>query len=425
LQKPPEKQPLMAAVAGSIPKATGKPKQVGASRKTGTVAPKKPVRSPLPEASPVQPEGRRYALGPAPVTVQPELLGEPGELPEAYGSRRLFLAARDPHWLYAHWDFTAEQLRQVNALSADRRPVLRVHMGSMAGPPCCEVPVHPGSRNWFVHVGQGGTKYLAELGYYREGDRAWTSLSRSDATLTPPDVVAADTDAEFATIPIDVPFEELTSLIEAVAKESVPLAEAILQLRAAGYEGLPGVEDWPKTQWTAAQESALAHAVSDTLTLDGVRRAWVGSLEITELLRRGLLHQRGSAELVSSAGIGAIGRSVPPVPGSVSSPHGAPSRRKGFWFNVNAELILYGATEPDATVTVGGRTIRLRPDGTFSFRFALPDGQYQLPALAVSADGTDHRQAELEFSRSTIYAGDVGVHPQDPSLKKPEAASVS
>jgi len=273
-------------------------------------------------------------------------------------------------------------------------------------------------------VGQGGTKYVAELGYYRQGDRVWTTVCQSEATLTPPDITAEDSDAEFATIPIDVPFEALSVLIQTVAKENVPLAEAIMQLRAAGYEGLPGVEEWPTLDWTPQRENALAHAVSDTLTLDGIRRAWVGSLEITELLRRGLLRQRGSAEFVSSAGLGVPSQPVTPAPSSVSSPYGGAPSRKGFWFNVNAELIVYGATEPDATVTLGGRPIRLRPDGTFSFRFALPDGVYELPAVAVSVDGSDQRQAALEFSRSTHYEGEVGTHPQDPNLKKPEAAAV-
>jgi hypothetical protein len=110
-------------------------------------------------------------------------------------------------------------------------------------------------------------------------------------------------------------------------------------------------------------------------------------------------------------------------PSSVSSPYGG-EERKGFWFNVNAELVIYGATEPSAQVTLGGRPIRLRPDGTFSFRFALPDGQYELPAVAVSEDGTDRRQAELAFSRSTVYSGEVGAHPQDRQLKPPHASAV-
>jgi hypothetical protein len=82
-------------------------------------------------------------------------------------------------------------------------------------------------------------------------------------------------------------------------------------------------------------------------------------------------------------------------------------------------LIIYGATERDATVTIGGRTIKLRPDGSFSYRFALPDGKYDLPVVAVSADGTDGRAAELKFSRATEIRGEVGTHPQDPALKPP------
>ena len=94
-------------------------------------------------------------------------------------------------------------------------------------------------------------------------------------------------------------------------------------------------------------------------------------------------------------------------------------RLTSFWFNVNAELIVYGATEPGAKVTLGGHEIKLRPDGTFSYRFALPDGKYELPAIAISADGTDGRSAELKFARETNYLGNVGTHPQDPSLKPP------
>jgi hypothetical protein len=98
--------------------------------------------------------------------------------------------------------------------------------------------------------------------------------------------------------------------------------------------------------------------------------------------------------------------------------------KKSFWFNVNAELIIYGATEPDAAVSIAGRKIKLRPDGSFSFRFSLPDGHYDLPAIAISADGTDSRAANLQFRRETEYRGDVGTHPQDPGLRPPKADSV-
>src|ERR1035438_6275088 len=51
--------------------------------------------------------GRKYALGPVPPSQHFETAET--ELPEAYGTKKLFLTARDPHWLYAHWDLTREQ----------------------------------------------------------------------------------------------------------------------------------------------------------------------------------------------------------------------------------------------------------------------------------------------------------------------------
>jgi hypothetical protein len=59
----------------------------------------------------------------------------------------------------------------------------------------------------------------------------------------------------------------------------------------------------------------------------------------------------------------------------------------------------------------------LRTDGTFSFRFALPDGEYPLEITGAAADGSDRRVIHLQFARQTRLTGDVGVHPQDLALK--------
>jgi hypothetical protein len=62
-----------------------------------------------------------------------------------------------------------------------------------------------------------------------------------------------------------------------------------------------------------------------------------------------------------------------------------------FWLEVGCELIVYGATEPDASVTVQGKPINLRRDGTFTLRFALPDGKQIIPVKAVSSDNIEER----------------------------------
>lgn len=355
--------------------------------------------------------GQRYALGPTPPV---EHFAEMEELPEAYGTKQLMLTARDPHWLYAHWDFTHEQLKKYNALSADGHLLLRVYEGKLGGSTLTQVHVHPESKNWFVHVGKGGTQYTAELGYNNRAGK-WVQLSASGATVTPPDSLSEDTSVRFATIPVDVPFEELVRIVKASLQENVPLAEAIQQLRAQGFRQLPEPGEFAQFKWTPEQERALASVIS----IDQVRRVWIGSLEITELVRRQLgqeISSLGAAQLQIPSSFSLA---------SLSSPFGGMERKKGFWFNVNAELIIYGATEPDATVTIGGRKINLRKDGTFSYRFVLPDGNYDLPAQATSADGDDTRSAHLKFSRDTKYRGDVGAHPQDPKMKAPLVENVS
>jgi hypothetical protein len=356
-----------------------------------------------PAPPPVSGPGQKFSLGPTPPT--PHFETAETELPEAYGTKKLSLTARDPHWLYAHWDLTREQQSRLNVKSSDGHLVLRIYANRLEGHPLYEIHVHPESRHWFVHVERAGNSYAAELGYYSSLGR-WTRVAVSSATVTPPDAVAAEAEAEFATIPFEFPFAKLMQIIEDAVRDHLPLAQAIEELRRHGHPDLPHLAPSATglaRTWTPQQEQALAKIVS----IDEVRRVWMGSLEITELIRRRLTHE------ISSFGVSSFGGS------SLSSPFGGVEKPKGFWFNVNAELIIYGATEPDAKVTLGGHEIKLRPDGSFSYRFALPDGKYDLPAVAVSADNTDARAANLKFSRETEYLGDVGAHPQDPSLEPP------
>jgi hypothetical protein len=410
-EKPPEKTAATAPLALKSKSKTLFARAVKTAKKI--LKPRRPPARPkTPEVPPILLEGdltapppaggpgEKFSLGPTPPA--PHFETAETELPEADGTKKLSLTARDPHWLYAHWDLTREQQARLNLKSADGHLVLRIYADRLEGHPLYELHVHPESRHWFLHVEHAGNSYAAELGYYTSLGR-WTHVTTSSATVTPPDAAAAETDVEFATIPIELPFARLIEIVKAAVRENLPLARAVEELRRSGHPELPRAAAAPATTWTPQQEQALAKIVS----IDEVRRVWMGSLEITELIRRRLAHD------ISSPGASSFGGS------SLSSPFGGGEQSKGFWFNVNAELIIYGATEPDAKVTLGGHEIKLRPDGSFSYRFALPDGKYDLPAVAVSADGTDARAAELKFSRETEYLGNVGAHPQDPSLKPP------
>ena len=379
-----------------------------------------------PAASVASGPGEKFSLGATP----PAQSFSGGELPDAYGTKKLFLTARDPHWLYAHWDLTREQQQALNGESTDGHLILRVFAHKIEGHPLYEIHVHPESRHWFAHVERAGTSYAAELGCYSALGK-WMRVAVSSGTVTPPDAASKEDAAEFATIPFELPFAKLMQIIEDAVRDNIPLAQAIEELRRHGHPDLPRLlpsanapaaaftAPGPARVWTPQQEQALAKIIN----IDQSRRIWMGSLEITELIRRQLSRELASQAAAqfsqTSSWSGAIT--------SLSSPPGGggAARPKGFWFNINAELIIYGATEPDAKVSIGGRKIKLRPDGSFSFRFAFPDGEFELPAIAVSADGEDGRVADLGFRRSTDYSGDVGQHPQDPALKSPTPQNVA
>lgn len=89
--------------------------------------------------------------------------------------------------------------------------------------------------------------------------------------------------------------------------------------------------------------------------------------------------------------------------GVLSSPGvttAAPNRN--FWMVVNTELIVYGATQPGAELTVQGKPIKLNEDGTFSLRFALPDGEQVIPVRAVSPDKVEERVITPVVKKNTV-----------------------
>jgi len=86
---------------------------------------------------------------------------------------------------------------------------------------------------------------------------------------------------------------------------------------------------------------------------------------------------------------------------SAASPVKKLQKQRKFWLVVDCELIVYGATEPDATVYVQGKQIKLRPDGTFTLRYALPDGKQVIPVKAISSDNEEERTITPIVTRET------------------------
>ena len=75
--------------------------------------------------------------------------------------------------------------------------------------------------------------------------------------------------------------------------------------------------------------------------------------------------------------------------------------RRKFAFDLDAELIIYGGTDPEAHVTLQGDPVELRRDGTFTVRFRLPNCRQVIPAVASSADGVEQRTIVIAVERNT------------------------
>lgn len=215
--------PVMATHAT----VSGESSPVTAERTDTTPSPK-PIRLQVPtfllegdhpSAPALSGPGKKFALGPA--GGEPHFTEPAGELSPSYGTGRLHVIARDPHWLYASWDFHRQQQLQFNTQSAHRHLVLRISAGETAARPVAEVHVHPESRHWFVHVEQDGARYTVQLGYYDQA-RRWTRVAESGPVQTPRKKFSNEGAIRFATIPFETPLEELVSAAGELIPESLP-----------------------------------------------------------------------------------------------------------------------------------------------------------------------------------------------------------
>ena len=370
-----------------------------------------------PAPSPVPAPVEQQAPGPVPAPPASSEIPKP-ELPVAYGTGRLLLAARDPRCIYAHWDLTLDQLRHFNTLSAHHHLVLRVQQQLPFRLPAVEVPLAAETWYSFVPVEHAGAEYVVELGYHQP-DGQWMAAVPQASVVTPPDAPAPLAPPIFATValpsatpaappPVSATPPVATTVEPATAHANSNARRDNAELKAAfQIPGRPG-------QWTATQARSLAQLIHSFI----VDRKQSGSIEISGLIQ-------APTEQGLPAVVTALGEAAPALLGGISKqavsslPASEKVEPRDFWLKVNAELVVYGATEPGAQLTIDGQPIQLRSDGTFTCRLAFPDGSYQLSVAARSSAG-DSRGVLLQFRRGTTAYGQVGVAAPDPSLEPPK-----
>ncbi|MGB3615800.1 MAG: DUF4912 domain-containing protein [Elainellaceae cyanobacterium] len=311
------------------------------------------------------------------------------DLPDGYGESRVVLLPRDPQWAYVYWDIPdshREELRRQGGIRLALRfydvtnidlNVQRPH--SMQQYECDEL-----AREWYLPVPVSDRDYAVEIGYLTMDGR-WLMLTRSAPVRIPPVYPSDWVEDQFLNISWD---EELRG------KTYANLEPPSQRASTAGpgesnelYDTVFGMAKSAEAQRVAGSLFGSMHQVPEQAVSSFVFPSGMGMVGMGMFSASGMgMTMSGAGLTMSGAGLAA---SMPPV------------RPRQFWLVADAELIVYGATEPDATVTIGGQPIKLNSDGTFRFQMSFQDGVIDYPIMAVAADGEQNRSIHMTFNRET------------------------
>ncbi len=261
----------------------------------------------------------------------------PKDLPAGYGKDRIVVMVRDPYWLHAYWELTRQAIQRAEAALG---------------------------QDWH------GAKPILRL----------LDVSSHDTTSSAEAIVRdVDIHGGCNNWYIDVlnPPRSYRVDIGYLARNGQFYVLARSNVVTTPRAGLSDVidENWADID---VKKADRIYAMS------GGFDPTASSLELKQLFEERLRRPMGSPA-VTSFGSGAF----------------LPGKQRKFWFQIDAELIVYGATEPSARVTLQGEPVKLRPDGTFTMRFSLPDSRQIIPAVAASADGVEERTIVLAVERNT------------------------
>ena len=282
----------------------------------------------------------------------------PAPRPSTANTSVVFLP-RDPQWAYVFWDISESDRASALATGATQLCLRVADLTGLAGGSAHphtlqEVVVDSHATEWYLPVPLCDRDYRVELGY-RKGSGGWISLAFSSV----------------ARVPAQHPSEQI---LDQFVPFSLDTAPAILPTPVEPAEADAGLHE-------RLYQTATARWRSLSRGSEAFHELGAAGLDISELN-------------TSGAGIWASGRNA-------SGIGGVASRQRSFWLVADAELIVYGATDPAARLSIGGEEVPLSADGTFRVQVPFRDGQQLYPIEAVAADGEQKRNITLEFSRST------------------------
>lgn len=318
-----------------------------------------------------------------------------GELPEGYGESRIVLMPRDPQWAYTYWDIPnghKEELRRQGGQQLALRlyDVTDIDIEYQSPHNIQEYLCDELAREWYLPVPVSDRDYLIDIGY-RCSDGRWLVLARSATVRIPPVYPSDWVEDIFVTVNWDQDLRQKTvyELTPPAKKEAI--ARAVSLSNNPIYDQIFNMAEGAEAQRIAGSLYGSMQHVAGSMIPEQAISSYVFPSGV------------GMWAIPTASGAGmnmsGVGMNMSGVGGASETLVSNHPRK--FWLVADAELIVYGATEPDATVTIGDRQIKLNPDGTFRFQMSFQDGLIDYPIKAVASDGEQTRSIQMKFERET------------------------
>ncbi|MBD2353594.1 DUF4912 domain-containing protein [Tolypothrix sp. FACHB-123] len=252
----------------------------------------------------------------------------------------------------------------------------------------------PATENSLIEIPASDRDYIAEIGYATDGEH-WVAIARSERVrvFSQPDTEDADRSGFIQT---DLETNDLA------IESNITIA--------------PRTAKWAYVTWY------FADAEQELLHNSGVSQLTIKLYDVTNLdlsYQNPQLVQQYDCEVFSSDRFVAIPNSdrdyIVEIGYLTEGDRWEALARSttvrvfsrpypDFWFVADAEIIIHGATEPDATVNIAGHPIKLKPDGTFHFRIPYSDSLIEYLMTATSANGQQTRSIHKKFSQDNPEA---------------------
>ena len=259
---------------------------------------------------------------------------------------------RDPDWAYVFWEISEIDREKAQSLGASKL-CLRLYDASgsdgnhLNQGTLREITVDSYSTEWYLPIPLSNRDYKVELGY-KYGFN-WMSLAFSSISHVPGSNPSEQILDKFVPFNLDSASETIPDISNSQEQEGNGMHERLYQ----------------------------------AATNISVRRK-VGSEEFMENMNSNVTDSGAGkwSSGLNDSGIGIV-------------------KNRSFWLVADAELIVYGATEPSAKLTIGGEEVPLAADGTFRIQVPFRDGTQKYEIKAVDSSGQQEKSISMKFDRAT------------------------